>query len=139
MICSFCANTCEKRGADIHLIAKIERPKLPDQMDGDYRCVGWVDDRRGDLGVEMDVAQVPIIQKDLIRRCQTAGKPVIVATQMLQSMIEQASPTRAEVSDVANAIFDGTDAVTLSGETSVGNSPSGQSTLCPTSPSRREE
>jgi pyruvate kinase len=80
---------------------------------------------RGDVGVVMDVAQVPIFQKDLIRRAQTAGKPVIVATQMLQSMIVQGSPTRAEVSDVANAIFDGTDALMLSGETSVGRFPVG--------------
>ena len=111
--------------ADIHLIAKIEKAEALDQMDAIIDASDGLMIARGDLGVEMDVAQVPIIQKDLIRRCQTAGKPVIVATQMLQTMIENASPTRAEVSDVANAIFDGTDAVMLSGETSVGKFPIG--------------
>jgi len=111
--------------ADIHLIAKIEKAEALDQIDEILEASDGLMIARGDLGVEMDVAQVPIIQKDLVRRCQTAGKPVIVATQMLQSMIEQASPTRAEVSDVANAIFDGTDAVMLSGETSVGKFPLG--------------
>jgi pyruvate kinase len=111
--------------SDIHLIAKIEKAEALDQIDGIVEASDGLMIARGDLGVEMDVAQVPIIQKDLIRRCQVAGKPVIVATQMLQSMIEQASPTRAEVSDVANAIFDGTDAVMLSGETSVGKFPAG--------------
>jgi pyruvate kinase len=109
--------------SDIHLIAKIEKAEAIDQIDGIIDASDGLMVARGDLGVEMDVAQVPIIQKDLIRRCQIAGKPVIVATQMLQSMIEQSSPTRAEVSDVANAIFDGTDAVMLSGETSVGKFP----------------
>jgi pyruvate kinase len=111
--------------ADIHLVAKIEKAEALEQMEAILEASDGLMIARGDLGVEMDVAQVPIIQKDLIRRCQTAGKPVIVATQMLQSMIEQASPTRAEVSDVANAIFDGTDAVMLSGETSVGKFPLG--------------
>lgn len=111
--------------SDIHLIAKIEKAEAITEIDAIIDASDGLMVARGDLGVEMDLAEVPIIQKDLVRRCQTAGKPVIVATQMLQSMIDQPSPTRAEVSDVANAIYDGTDAVMLSGETSVGKFPVG--------------
>jgi pyruvate kinase len=111
-----------KRSA-IDLIAKIEKSEALTRIDEIIDVSDGLMIARGDLGVEMDLAQVPIIQKDLIRRCQCSGKPVIVATQMLQSMIEQSSPTRAEVSDVANAIFDGADAIMLSGETSVGKYP----------------
>ncbi|HWB54984.1 MAG TPA: pyruvate kinase [Tepidisphaeraceae bacterium] len=115
----------QNQTSDINIIAKIEKAEAIQEIDTIVDASDALMVARGDLGVEMDVAEVPIIQKDLIRRCQTAGKPVIVATQMLQSMIEQSSPTRAEVSDVANAIFDGTDAVMLSGETSVGKFPLG--------------
>jgi pyruvate kinase len=113
------------RSSDIQIIAKIEKAEAIQNIGGILASADGLMVARGDLGVEMDVAQVPIIQKELIRKCREAGKPVIVATQMLQSMIESSSPTRAEVSDVANAIFDGTDVVMLSGETAIGRFPVG--------------
>lgn len=105
------------------LVAKIEKPQALDDLDGILKACDVVMVARGDLGVEMDLAEVPIIQKRIIARAHDLGKPAIVATQMLQSMIDQPHPTRAEVSDVANAIFDGADAIMLSGETAVGRYP----------------
>jgi pyruvate kinase len=115
----------DARNAKIHIISKIEMPQAVRDLAAIVEASDAVLVARGDLGVEMDLTQVPIIQKEIIQAAHEAGKPVIVATQMLQTMVDNPSPTRAEVSDVANAILDGADAVMLSGETAVGKYPVG--------------
>ena len=107
----------------IPVIAKLEKPQAIDELAPIMHQADAVMVARGDLGVEMDLAIVPVLQKRIIAMAHDYGKPVIVATQMLQSMIHNAAPTRAEVSDVANAIYDGADAVMLSGETAIGQYP----------------
>ena len=107
----------------IPVICKIEKPQAIRNLDEILRETDGVMVARGDLGVEMDLAEVALLQKRIVHLCKEYGKPVIVATQMLQSMIESPVPTRAEVSDIANAIFDGADAVMLSGETAMGKYP----------------
>ena len=108
---------------DVYIISKVERVEALENFDGILKASDAIMVARGDMGVEVPLARVPVIQKDLIARSNEAGKPVITATQMLESMVKSQVPTRAEVADVANAIFDGTDAVMLSGETSVGKYP----------------
>ena len=110
-------------GGDIPVVAKLERPEAIDQLDHILHVADAVMVARGDLGVELAVEQVPPIQKHIIARANSLGVPVITATQMLESMVASPRPTRAEASDVANAIFDGTDAVMLSQETAVGQYP----------------
>ena len=116
-------NLINKNGHSIPVVAKIEKFEAIDQIDSILPLCDGVMVARGDLGVEMPAEEVPLLQKELIRKANTLGIPIITATQMLDSMASNPRPTRAEVSDVANAILDGTDAVMLSNETAVGDYP----------------
>ena len=107
----------------MNIISKIETKRALENLDAIIDASDGIMVARGDLGVEVDVERLPIIQKDMIKRCREKGKFVIVATEMLASMYESARPTRAEVTDISNAVLDGTDAVMLSDESTVGKHP----------------
>jgi pyruvate kinase len=113
----------DEEGVRLPVLAKIEKPQAVDELSGIVDAFDGVMVARGDLGVELPLEDVPLVQTRAIALARRAAKPVIVATQMLESMIETSRPTRAEASDVANAVLDGTDALMLSGETSVGKHP----------------
>ena len=113
----------EKRGKPIYVVAKIERAEAARNIDEILDVTDAIMIARGDLGVQISIEDVPVVQKNLIRKANLMGRPVITATQMLESMTDNIRPTRAEVTDVANAILDGTDAVMLSEETAIGKYP----------------
>ena len=112
-----------QKGLDTRVISKIEKPEAIENIQDIIRVSDGIMVARGDLGVEIPLQRIPLIQKDIVEKCMAAAKPVIIATQMMESMIHDSIPTRAEINDVANAVLDGADAVMLSAETGVGKYP----------------